>query len=418
MNGEELYGTLKYYAKKRAERLDAELAEIRPGGELPGFLSSSSARASVRHLVPRLLVYSTVYADDWLADRAPSYTPVTLAASPPSPAPAGYRNARSAAVDHLKGMASLAPLIRDGALAILPFARLAEKLEDQTPPGLRESMADDIPDHQVGYVRDLVVARTMARNHESGALTASDLPATPADRAVDFSFADDGPRSRHILSFRIADDQPDHVYYQRALDRRVRERLLALAHQLAIAETLSAFYVTESDLESAVCAMSTDSPPAASEATRAVNFLNCNAPYLRVDSPKLVARVRSRDPELFRRFRLSLLHVSEKLSGLEADEFDRKARELFAAEIEPQIAEIRDSLSKVVTSAAGGTLVASGSVSLALLSNSGLPWAAAAGLGLLGTAGNSLPSVAEYLCKRRTPAFIWHKLARYPRRSP
>lgn len=160
--------------------------------------------------------------------------------------------------------------------------------------------------------------------------------------------------------------------------------------------------------ESTLCGLAYDDVSVNNRAT-AVNFLNANACYLDVGNAEALVRLRERHATAFGRWQQALFAVTRELSGSDEDFTDR-ARELFESEIQPQLDELRQAMTRIGGAMGEGALVTTASLSLALLSNATLPFGAVLALGSAAAIGKSLPSVVDYLAKRRGPAFIWSKL--------
>jgi hypothetical protein len=206
-----------------------------------------------------------------------------------------------------------------------------------------------------------------------------------------------------------------HAWVEQSINKTALNRLKAVSAELALADKLSSCYITESGFEAQLFALSADQHLPKSGRVTAVNFLRANAPFLKIESPEQVARICRDSPRVFEKFQASLLHVSSELAGVEAGDFDDKAKGVFAREIEPQIRDIKAQLSKITTQGAGGVLIGMTTVGLALLAAPSLPFSAVLLLGGLGTmahgVGGALPSIGEYMQKRRGPAFIWSEIA-------
>jgi hypothetical protein len=215
------------------------------------------------------------------------------------------------------------------------------------------------------------------------------------------------------------DDEPEEeifaTWVRQSVNKTVLTRLAMISTELQLAEALNATYVTESEFESGLIALSVAKDLPRNSRQIAVNFLNTNAPFLNIGSGEAVARLRRDYPGLFEKFQATLLDVASQLTGAEGD-FEDRAKQLFVKEIEPQIQAVNAQLSKVVYQAAGSVLLAAGSVGLALLKLPDIPFSvlltALAGATAIQGFGGTLPSIGEYVQKRRTPAFIWSRIAK------
>lgn len=181
---------------------------------------------------------------------------------------------------------------------------------------------------------------------------------------------------------------------------------------MSLAEELQSSYLTESEFEATFCGMSGSmEPKKENQSTNAVNFLNANATFLNLDDPLSLARLKSDHSGLFERWQLSLLSICDELNG-SGDDFESRAKQLFEKEVQPQLEELNTALTKLKGGVGGATLLTAGTIGMALLSSTTLPFAAVLGLGAAAAGGRSIPSISEYLAKRRGSAFIWKKLAK------
>jgi hypothetical protein len=93
------------------------------------------------------------------------------------------------------------------------------------------------------------------------------------------------------------------------------------------------------------------------------------------------------------------------------DEFTARARQVFEREIQPQIAEINSTTSKMIEAAGKGLLQTGGGLALALLTGPSIPVAGLLCLAANGIISEAIPAVGDYLRSRKGPEFIWKRLA-------
>jgi hypothetical protein len=144
----------------------------------------------------------------------------------------------------------------------------------------------------------------------------------------------------------------------------------------------------------------------------AVNFLRASETMIAIDKASSVLKLRERNKQAFERFRSTILELSEQLTGLSDDEFNIKARRLFLTNIQPQIDEIKKAAASIITSATKGDLVSLGGIALVLTTGSTIPFISAALFTTSGVFAEALPSISEYLQKRRGPEYIWSELVK------
>jgi hypothetical protein len=131
---------------------------------------------------------------------------------------------------------------------------------------------------------------------------------------------------------------------------------------------------------------------------------------LNLEDPRAIFQLRTEKADLLNRFRLSLAAVSDDLKGLDGQEFEERAQQLFEKEIQPQIAEVNTAIGRMESAAAKGLTQTVAALVLGLLTGSTLPVAALLGFAAAGVGSEALPAVGDYLRTRKQPQFIWHKL--------
>jgi len=428
---------LDYYRNTRISQAgkDAE-TNANASDDLAALVSSVSARNGPQMLLPSCFVYNRLYTNDALTKFArPTSDLSKTHSSWLGMNPDGPPNLTSV-TDALRSIELLAPLIRIGALTVLPIEELHAPPTDSLPIFYSEdSFLSEVPEHVRDFVHANAIINEVAPGPEGKGLLIFDHPPKAPTRGIYVRFSDDIPvvnnpfyllMETEIIEkideshLRMAqkldwDTHPDQELYNawvnQSVNRTIINRINDVSLEIAHATHLKAVYVTESHFEAELCGMSFDSPRPHSDRITAVNFLNANAPYLRIDDPSVLAKLRVDNPRLFERWQQSLLGIVHELNG--ADEsFEDRAKQLLEKEVRPQIDEINQALIKLRGGIAGSTLLALGTIGFALLSSATLPLAAVLGLGVLGASGKAMPSVAEYLSKRRGPAFVWSKLAK------
>lgn len=106
----------------------------------------------------------------------------------------------------------------------------------------------------------------------------------------------------------------------------------------------------------------------------------------------------------------TLVDISSESSGAEGDVKDR-AQRIYTRDVEPQVKDLQLACDKMIYSTVGNfVLVGGATFGLALLAAPTLALAPAMAFAALMGAGYAMPSVPDYLSKRRSPTFIWSKL--------
>jgi len=214
---------------------------------------------------------------------------------------------------------------------------------------------------------------------------------------------------------------------------------------MLLAEHLNAMYMTDSAFEARICALPVEPPVSSDGRANAVNFLRANMPEMKRATPETVAAIRRDRPELFERFQRTLVFrqssidrflklevlgiqeipasaarqlkmdgtpvdISSESSGAEGDVKDR-AQRIYTRDVEPQVKDLQLACDNMIYSTVGNfVLVGGATFGLALLAAPTLALAPAMAFAALMGAGYAMPSVPDYLSKRRSPTFIWSKL--------
>lgn len=426
----------KYYAQLSALSTEEVRENSCEAGSFGALLSSVSSDQAVDSILPSCFVYDRVFADD----------PVARLATPKDAGHEVYNKQlgldaatgvdRSRLADALDHVERLSPLLRLGTIGLLSFGMLRPDTSHGVPIYFSENgFRSEIPEHIHDFVHDQVVFYDVSPSPNGQGLRCMPRLSQALGRGIQVQFAKDAPSVRppfYILSqtkvldstgdghFTVEqkvdwDEPPDRETYNawlyQSVNRTAINRLQDVSRELNLANGLNATYVTESEFEATLCGLSLDDHPSSEPRHLAVNFLSANAPYLKIDNPKTLAALIAKHPHMLRRWHDALLAVSDELNGCSGD-FSTRARMLFAQEVQPQIDELENTLSRLSFGMAGSALLAISSIGLALLSDTSLPLSALLGFTAIGAAGRSLPSVAEYIAVRNRPAFIWKRLSR------
>lgn len=436
----DLQKKLDYYRDTRIRSVSKDAQEsMSDTDDLAAVVSSGSARNETEALLPSCCFYNRLYANDPLIKHAGTKDDTTDAYNQAF----GMGGTTGVDVDSvarsLKYFQELAPLIRIGALSILPVEELVSptRAPDEGLPIFysEDWFRSEVPEHIHDFVHNQAIIGEVAPVPDGGGLFLFEhAPKSPC-RGISVQFSNDGPKSCppfYLLSeMRMVDKIGDtHIKIEQQLDwdkppsqtsfdawvyqsinRTIITRLRNVAREIGISSGLNATYLTESQFESELCGMSFDTPTNPDGRTTGVNFLTANAPYLRINNPKTLAKLRTDNPRLFERWQHSLLAAIQELNGYDGD-FDARAKQIFETEIQPQIDELNEALIKLSGGIGGATLLTAGTIGMALISNATLPFAAVLGLGALAAAGRAMPSVAEYLTARKGPAFVWNRLTK------
>lgn len=402
--------------------------------DLAVFVSSISATNTVHSLLPSCFVYNRVYAIDPLIDIARTPDQMTSAQMQYF----GMKPTNSIDISNtenrLKYFELLAPLIRLGCIAILPLGSDHRAEGEPVPVFYSDDwFRSEVPEHLHDYVHRNAVIREMRPGPGGKGLEVLDrFPQNPTrgitvqfkkdDSVAGFSFytlwkqkiigkLDD----THYRFAQVVDwDNPPtetefNAWVYQSVNKTIAARLSTISRDMRYAMALKSSYLTESEFEARMCAMSSDVQVMDDQKINSVNFLSANAPFLRLENPEILARFRRDNSKLFERWQQSLYAVSEELSGYSGN-FEDKSKQLFEREIRPQVKEMHKALVTLTAQVGGAILVSAGAIGMAVLSAPALPFAAVLGLGAVKLAGDALPSVADYAANHKGPAYIWSKI--------
>ena len=200
-----------------------------------------------------------------------------------------------------------------------------------------------------------------------------------------------------------------HWAYQ-STNQAMRSRLINIYNETYLAEKLGHTYITESEFEATFLSMSGKSEPGRKHTS--ARFLEANNGFVFIDKPETIIELRDRYNVAFERFNYSLQHVSEELSNVSSEDFDRQAKLLFHSEIMPQIDEIRNHIGSISRAGVKGGLATLGGLAAALVTGSAVPLIPALMLGAAGALTEALPLVGNAGNIKKKPVYIWHKIVK------
>lgn len=434
LSDDRLRGFLHDYYNARSEGAKNEVARYAEDrAPLATLISSISATADMRTVLPALLVFGRVHVPDALFAMSVPETSATRAYRTAVGGAGAAPVARQSVCRAIEFLAQMEGLIRDGALVVLPTELVHARgesvpvfyAEDNYESAFPEVVRNFIDAH--AQVRQALVDKTSGE-----VFVPSELAATPS-RAISISFRDDaGNKGMFFILSSIRSmvplPQPGHykVQYDYDLEKPVKpdeyevwrtqsirrtalNRLDSVGREIALSSTLGATYLTQSSFESQLLGMAgrltTDS-----NAAQAVNFLLANSPPIAITGPRQVLNVRRNDRQAFAHLQQALLDAAVELRGVDPKDFDARAQALLRRIVEPELRKAKSRVSRFASHGASVVVSTSASLALALLTGGGLPVGALLGLIAAGTAANSIPSVAEYIKTRNTPEHILWRL--------
>lgn len=428
----DLQKLVKYYAEDRRRTIDKEFAAMEPTAGLSSLVSSISGRTAVLPILPSTVVFERVLVNDTLFKLHREDNHLAKAHRQSLGFPAESKLNHGQVANALAFFEHLAPLMRSGMVICLPLDELHKPPNEPTINFSEDWYRSAVPDAVHDFVHQNVIIREMQPGPDGKGLRVLDHAPKNPTRGIMVSFKDDDTVSagsfyilhemkvvdqRSASEFRFEqklpwDKPPENGQYQawvyQSINQTIAARLQAVSAEMAVAEKAGAVYMTESDFEARLCGKLGLKDAGRGTSADAVHFLRANEPRLTIDSAETVLRLRLENPQMFEHFQATLIEVSGQLHG--AADFDERAKRLLSTEIIPQVAEIETAAAKLRGGIVGGTIVASGTLGLALLAGPVLPLATVLGLGAVLTGGAMFPSVSEYLAVRKRPAFLWKQI--------
>lgn len=430
---DEIAKRLAYFYQSRKEGSKNELTKLFQAQlKNSALISGLSAANEVVPLCSKLLVCESVVVGDPLFDFAAPINEMSKVEQQGL----GIRRRGLVGIaqltETLSHYSALAPLIEAGFVHVIPLGLLHEAPE-QIPLNFPQNRYRElVPPDAVEFVRQSVIVRPLERTAQHG-LVALNEPNTRLKRHVCITFRGDeaaklcsfyhfrefnihkvNEEDRTVeFSYEVWSDEPLEkkqydIWIEQSINQTIGARLEAISKEMRLADALNAPYLTESTFEAEL--LSRSGQTTNGNATGAINFLAANQHLLNLEDPTLIFQIRAEQSALLERFRHSLGAISEELKGLDSDEFNRRAQQLFEKEVQPQINEVNVAILKVQGSAEKGLLLTAGALTLALLSGVYLSFGAILVLAAAGVAGEALPSIGHYQHLRKQPQFIWHKL--------
>ncbi|MDP2562673.1 hypothetical protein [Psychrobium sp. 1_MG-2023] len=201
-----------------------------------------------------------------------------------------------------------------------------------------------------------------------------------------------------------------NTWAYQAINQAIRCRLNNIYNETFLAERLGHTYITESSFEAKFMSMSGDTT--CSTGSISAKFLKANNSFINIDSPNTILELRNKHSEAFERFNFSLQSISEELSGVDPELFDRKAENLFHKEILPQVDEIRDNVNLISSSGVKGALGSLVGLSAAIATGSSLPLIASIMNTVSSGVTEAFPAISQQQRFQKRPAYIWHRVTK------
>lgn len=413
LSSAEISSRINQYISGRIQTATDEIERHETTNKLSALFSTSSTKKSHESILSSALVYESIILDDPLVSSSPSISIKTLK-------------------EGLELFSWSRQLIMSGFVKILPLSFLNRPSSEIPLLHSDDAFRSAIPEKIHDFIHENAILNSVIPGDEGSMLVLPEDASLEKRPALNVQFKDDYWRrgvSLYLfqtiedkrlneegnLLFRptwnpnqnLTQDQFDRWSYQ-TINQAMRVRLLNIYNETNIATRLGHTYVTESNFEARLLSMT--GIKNSSTGDHSAKFLEANNSFVRIDNPETIVELRTKFSAAFERFNLTLMHITSVLSDVAPEDFDKKARMLFHAEILPQIDELRSNLGSLSTATVAGGLVSLTGLAAAVASGSaptliqGLMLAAASGL------TSVLPLVAPKQYSKKTPAYIWHRV--------
>ncbi len=429
----ELRKSLTHYFGERTKNADEELKHIPGESSLNVLFSSFSSKSDLDIILPSSLVHGHIIVND------PLYR-LCAPESKASKVHAKYYGITSdssldysAIRDSILFYSNLAPMIRANLVTILPLGILHKEPEQIPIYHSEDRFRSEIPDNIHDFIHQNAVVKPVVLKKETGDLLVLSKEAKDPCRAINIDFNNDYCRSGVSLYFyqeaiteevnkktgefkmrmswdpdKAMDNETFQAWVYQSINRTIIARIQSIGLESKLAEKLDHSYLTQSNFESELLRQS--GFRGEDVLTNSINFLNANDSLIKIPSVETVVKLREDNEHSFSRFRSSLLDIGEQLSGIPEPEFQSKAERLYWKEVQPQIDEIKNDINHIQGSFTKGALVSLGGVAIAVASGTAIPLIAALLYAGTGALTEALPSVSEYMSKRKRPEYIWNQL--------
>lgn len=406
----EISNRLSQYINGRIQTAKSEIDDFEIEDKLNALFSTGSSNISKNKLLSSSLVYSSMIIDDPLVSSATSISVDRLE-------------------EGLKLFSWAFDLVKSGFIKIVPISFFNRPTDSIPIIHSDDAFRSDIPHEIYDFIHENAIVKSVIRDKSGGMFVLRENADVTRRTALNISFRDDFWRSGVSLYLfqtlenckengdgelvweiegRLDKEKFDNWAYQ-CINRAMRSRLIDIYNESHLAEITGHTYVTESSFESKFMSMAGISD-SATKSTSA-QFLEANDSFIYISSPRNVIELRTKYAGAFERFNYSLLSISDELSGLESHEFEIKSKRLFVTEIQPQIDEIRSSVSSICSTGIKGGFISLCGLAAAVSTGSTVPLvtgliAVAAGL------SEALPEVSKLQKKKKGPAYIWHRVTK------
>lgn len=402
---------ISQYINGRRETIHREIEEYEAKSSLSALYSSCSVDITNEKILSSALVYESIVVNDPLVT---------------SQETVDVRSINNC----LDLFSTMFELIRAGIVLILPLQYLNKPSDDIPLLYSDDAFRSDIPQHIYDFVHENAVVNSVVRDEKGRMLVLNGNAYEKRHSALNVSFKNDywingvsGYLFQTIESHEkteegnlnckavwdpkmILSEDKFNQWANQSINQAMRSRLAQIYNETYVAEQIGHTYITESSFESKMLGMSGDSSP--NMPTDAVRFLNANQTFLRLERPETILELRAKHSLAFKQFNATLISISEELSDIDPDLFDKKAQALYSKEIYPQVEEIRKNVNLIQTGSATGFLTGVSGLVAAIAMSKALPIIPAL---MLPTLIGALPGLNNRRLLNKKPGYIWHRMS-------
>ncbi len=401
----EVSSRISQYSNARIQTANIEVQSYESNKWLSGLFSTSSTDITHGKLLSSALVYESLIIDDRLVSSAESIT---------------FRKLTEGLELFEWGF----DLIRAGFIKIVPISYFNQPSNKIPFLQSDDAFKSSIPAKIHDFIHENGLLRSVVRDDKGRMLVLKEDAKISRRPALDVKFKNDYWSSGVSLYLfqtlengkvtwdprEILDKEKFEYWSYQTINQAMRSRLSNIYNESHLASVTGHTYITESCFESEFMAMSGDL--SCSDRSISAKFLEANNSFINIESPKTILDLRNKYPKAFERFNYSLQYVTEELSGIPPDEFNKKAEVLFHKEILPQVDEIRENINTISSSGVKGVLGSLIGFSAAIATGSSLPLIPAMMSSVSAGLSEAFPAISKQQRLKNKPAYIWHRVTK------
>lgn len=413
LSPDEISLRINQYISGRIQTAENEVEQYEATNKLSALFSTSSTNKSSEKILSSALVYESMILDDPLVSSSSSISLKTLK-------------------EGLEFFSWARPLIMAGFVKILPLSFFNRPNNEIPLLYSDDAFRSAIPTEIHDFIHSNAILKSVKPGKEGSMLVLPEEAHIRRRPALNVEFKDDyWRRGVSLYLFQTIEDKklnehghllvrptwnPKQHLTQQEFDRwsyqtinqAMRVRLTNIYSETSVATRLGHTYVTESNFEARLLSMAGIQDSSSTD--HSAKFLEANNSFIKIDSPETIIELRTKFGSAFERFNLTLMHVTAVLSDVALEDFDRRAKMLFHAEILPQIDELRSNLGSLSKAAIAGGFVSLTGLAAAVATGTAPTLIQSLMLAAAGGLTGVLPLVSPKQYSKKTPAYIWHRV--------